>query len=406
MKPLINAAIGISALFLGISGLQALPSSEEYALLKSEIDERMQPYRQQLFFGSHVKIANLVDIHGDEEIKMTGFGIVTGLNGTGDTGVAAVKMILNVAEKQGLKIKESDITAGNIALVSLSAEVNPQDRKFDVAIKAVSDAKSLQNGFLEASTLSPVGSQEIFAVVSGPIALGGRFFASGEGGGGENQVTKGHPTIGYVINGGEMLHELEVERLINGRVVFYLKNPDERTATNLARSVNETFKDMGIVAQADSKAKVNIRVPEIFHGKDGAGRLTSLIADLGDLPVEPYQKARITIDQGAGVIAITEGVKMESGSIAVAGLTVKVSSETQVAMRQGLTEGETTTFQQPELDIEEGQANFLLIPEGTDLVEVQSTLNALHLPPTSMISVLTAMHRSGMIYADLEVIPR
>ena len=389
------------------ASLSAKSYAEEYAMVKEEISSRMEPYRQQLFFGREVKIANLVDMYGQEKIKLTGFGIVTGLNGTGDSSDAAKKMILNVAEKQGIRIDADDLAGSNIALVSLSAEVNPQDRVFDVATKSISDSKSLQNGFLEASTLSPVGSSDILAVVSGPIALGGRFFGSGGGGGGEEtSVTSGHPTIGYVINGGEMLEELPIERLREGKVVLYLKHPDERTATNMAASINKIFEDLEIIASPVNSSKVEVMIPELFHGEQGNGRLTRLIADIGDLPVEPYQKARITIDQGAGVIAITEGVKMESGSIAVAGLTVKVSSEMQIAMRQGLTDGDTSAFEQPELDIEEGQANFLLIPAGTDLVEVQSTLNALHLPPTSMISVLTAMHRSGMIHADLQVIPR
>jgi flagellar P-ring protein FlgI len=310
--------------YFSFSPLMAKSYIEEYFSVRNEISERMEPYRQKTFFGREVKIANLVDMYGQEKIKLTGFGIVTGLNGTGDASAAAKKMILNVAEKQGIRIDLGDLGGASIALVSLSAEVNPQDRLFDVAIKSISDSKSLQNGFLEASTLTPIGSNDVLAVVSGPIALGGRFFgASGGEGGGDTSVTSGHPTIGYVISGGEMLEELPVERLRDGKVILYLKHPDERTSTNMAESINEVFEDMEIIASPINSSKVEVLIPELFHGDNGSGRLTRLIADIGDLPVTPYQKARITIDQGAGVIAITEGVKMESGSIAVAGLTVK-----------------------------------------------------------------------------------
>ncbi len=147
-----------------------------------------------------------------------------------------------------------------------------------------------------------------------------------------------------------------------------------------------------------------MRVPHYFEGKPGA--LTRLIADMGDLPVNVARKAIITIDQGSGVIAMTEGVKMEPGSIAVAGLTVTVSSDITPVTRQGLTSGAIAFIDEPQLQVAEDQANFLTLPAGTDLRRVQETLNALQLTPTSIISVFNAMHRAGMIHADIVVIPR
>lgn len=378
---------------------------QAYEMLQEEISLRMEPYRGKDTMGKRIKIGDLTDLYGEDSMKINGFGIVTGLNGTGDTGEAALELLLKVASKHGLRIEKDDLKKGNVALVSLSAEVKPHERVFDVAVKAVSDSKSLQNGFLEASTMNPVGSSEVYAVVSGPIALGGRFFGA-QGEGGEASVTTGHPTVGYVLGGGEFIKDLHINRLKRGKLVLFLKHPNERTATNIAGIINTTFEGLDIEADPHSNASVEVTVPDLYFGHEGAGRLTQLIADISDLSAEPHNNAMITIDQGAGVIAISEGVKMESGSVAVAGLTVKVSSELQVAMRQGLTGGETKVVETPSLDVQEGQANFLLIPRGTDLVEVQSTLNALHLPPTSMISVLTAMHRAGMIHADLVVIPR
>lgn len=375
-------------------------------LVREAYEERMEEYRYSEAPKGGIKIQNLVDVVGEESVRLSGFGVVTGLNKTGDSSKVALEMLLKVAKKQGIMIDPNDLQQKNVALVSISASVGPHQRTFDVAVKSIGDSKSLQNGFLEASTLSPIGSATVFAVTSGPLALGARFFEAEGGGdvGGVTSVTLGHPTVGHVLSGGELVKEIPSQRLQNGEVTLFVKHPNERTATNIANIINDYMKDIGVEAIPRNASTVVLRLPPGYEQQEG--KLTRLMADIGDLSTSVARKAVITIDQGTGVIAMTEGVKMEPGSIAVGGLTVTVSSDITPVTRQGDFEGETSFLDAPQLTVSEDRANFLTLPAGTDLRKVQETFNALKLQPTSIISVFTAMHKAGMIHAEIIVLPR
>lgn len=371
------------------------------------LDQKMEALRAKPAVGRDIKVGDLVDIVGEDVVKMQGFGVVTGLQGSGDSGLGAVKMLLTVADRQGIRLDMADIKKKNIALVSLSAEINPYQRTFDIAVKSVGDAKSLQNGYLEPSTLSPIGTADVYAVASGAVALGARYYeatAAPGAVGGTTSVTIGHPTAGFVINGGQLVRDLPSERVENNVITLFLKHPSDRTATNIANVVNEYMNDSCIAAEPLNANTIRVALQNDCLTKQG--NLTRIIADIRDLPVRVARKAMITIDQGSGVIAMTEGVKMEPGSIAVSGLTVTVSSDITPVTRQGLTEGETAFMDVPQLQVSQDQANFLTLPAGTDLRRVQETLNALRLTPTSIISVFNAMQKAGMIHAEIVVIPR
>jgi flagellar P-ring protein precursor FlgI len=377
----------------------------------AEYEDRMQTLRESIPAGRAIKVGDLVDVAGDEHVKLNGFGVITGLNGSGDSGEAALKMLLTVAEKQGIRLSLDDLASKNVALVSLSAEVDPHQRSFDVAVKSVGDAKSLQNGYLEGSTLYPMGSNEVFAVASGAIALGARYFEAASAGvsassaiASSSSVTIGHPTTGFVIDGGQMVREIPAHRVHNGQITLGLKHPNERTATNISDAINDYMQDIGLRAHPTSASIVTINLDSPLYAR--AGDVTRLLADICDLPTRVSRRAVITIDQGSGVIAMTEGVKMEPGSIAVAGLTVTVSSDITPVTRQDVYNGDTGFFDVPELEVSQDQANFLSLPAGTDLRRVQESLNALNLTPTSIISVFNAMHKAGMIHADIVVLPR
>ncbi len=402
-----NKKIIITLLASAATATAASPNDLMRQDLFEQFEERMERLRSSGAPGSKIKIRDLVEVVGEERVKMTGFGVVTGLNGTGDSGAAALRMLTQVAEKQGIRLKLDEIKKGNVALVSISAEVNPYERTFNVAVKSVGDAKSLQNGFLEGSTLAPLGSSEVYGVASGTLALGARYFAATAAAGttgGTSSVTVGHPTMGFVLGGGQLVQDLPNTRTHNGQITLFLKHPSNRTATNVSLAINEYMSALGISAAPTNASTITVSLDEEEYTK--AGRLTQIIADIGDLPTNVSRKATITIDQGSGVIAMTENVKMEPGSIAVAGLTVTVSSDITPVTRQGFVDGATSFYDIPELEVSEDQANFLTLPAGTDLRKVQETLNALKLTPTSIISVFSAMHKAGMIHADVVVIPR
>ncbi len=373
---------------------------------QAEYEDVMQKFRQVVAPGMSIKIQDLVEVVGEESVKLSGFGVVSGLNGTGDSGTAAIDLLLRVARKQGIIIDSKQIKKKNLALVSVSASVGPHQKTFDVAVKSVSDSKSLQNGFLEGTTLTPVGSAEIYGLASGSIALGARYFSSGNAAGAVGApatVTIGHPTMGFVLSGGELVRDIPSSRVEEGIMTLFVKYPNERTAANIANVINRYMGMIGVEAEPVNASTVLLYLPKYYVHKKG--EITRLIADIGDLPTNISRKAVITVDQGSGVIAMTEGVKMSPGSIAVSGLTVTVSSDITPVTRQGMFDGDTDFVDSPQLQVAEDQANFLTVPAGTDLRKVQETLNALKLTPTSIISVFTAMHKAGMIHAELMIIP-
>ncbi len=394
--------------YLITGGLAAQVHDRLPDFVKKAYDERMDEYRMAFPTGRGIKIRDLVDVVGEESIKISGFGVVSGLYKTGDKSDAAKKLIVAIARKQGIRIDHKNLIQITTAVVSISATVGPHQRTFDISVKSIGDAKSLQNGFLEASTLSPIGSEDVFAIAQGPLALGARHFETEGAGGADVQgvasVTIGHPTIGTIIEGGELLKEIPMQRLNNNEISLFVKYPNNRTATNIANIINDVMEEVGIYAIHKNASTIVIRVPKGYEGRDG--KVTRLIADIGDLSTNVSREAVITIDQGTGVIAMTEGVKMEPGSIAVGGLTVTVSSDITPVTRQGKFGGETKFMDVPILQVEEDSANFLTLPAGTDLRKVQETLNALKLNPTSIISVFNAMHKAGMIHADIRVLPR
>ena len=399
----ISAVLGFTTIFQALpAGLN--PNVPEKAL--QAFEKKMELIRAKPAFGRAIKIQDLVDVIGEEKVKLNGFGVVTGLNGTGDSGEAAIKMLINVAEKIGIRLDLADIKKKNVALVSISSEVGPHQRNFDVAVKSIGDAKSLQNGSLEGSSLHPIGNPDVYAVASGTIALGARYYeATGAAGttAGSASVTIGHPTAGFIINGGQLIKKIPSFRQENNQITLFLKHANNRTVTNVANIINEYMNEIQVEAIPTNASTITVNLKNDDYLQDGL--LTRLIADIGELPVEVSRKAIISIDQGTGVIAMTEGVKMEPGSIAISGLTVTVSSDITPVTRQGLTDGETSFIDVPDLQVSEDQANFLTVPAGTDLRKVQETLNALRLTPTSIISVFSAMHKAGMIHADIVVIP-
>lgn len=399
----------LSCLPFALSSLELSPERGiEQAWM--ELEEQILTLQEGPARGRLVKIRDLVDISGEESVKLSGFGIVSGLQKSGDSSSAAKKMMIKVARDQGILLKEEDLAGNNLALVSLSAEVNPHQRRFDLAVKSIGDAKSLQNGFLEASTLSPIGSSDVYAVASGSVALGSRYFEA-EGSNSLSSVTIGHPTMGFVLQGGELIEEIPTYRLKNGKVNLYLKHPSNRTATHVANSVNQYLKPLQVKAEPKNASTIVVHLPAYF--REAEGRLTRLLADLGDLPSKVSRKAQITIDQGSGIITMTNDVKMEPGSLTIGGLTVTVTSDLKAVVPESpevaadLEElPKPELVNEPKLTIEQQEGNVMLLPAGTSLRKVQETFNAIKITPETMMSVFTAMHNSGMIHADIVVIPR
>lgn len=345
------------------------------------------------------RIKDLTDIEGVRDNQLIGYGLIVGLDGTGDslTNAPFTKQSLqSMLERLGVNTRGEKINSDTIAAVMVTANLHPfatNGVRIDINVSALGDAKSLRGGTLLVTPLLGADG-EIYAVAQGPIAVGG-FSAEGEGG----SVTKGVPTNGRISNGAIVEREIKFDLGNMDSVRLSLRNPDFTTARRVARTVNRY---LGIgTAVAEDPATVTLNVPKGFNGT-----VFDLVADIEQLRVDPDQQARVIIDENQGIIVMGADTRVSTVAIAQGSLTISVTETPQVSQPSPFAEqGETTTVPRTELGVdEEGSQKLIVLEDGVSLQKLVDGLNALGIAPRDMISILQTIKAAGALQADIEVI--
>lgn len=345
------------------------------------------------------RIKDLTDIEGVRDNQLIGYGLIVGLDGTGDslTNAPFTKQSLqSMLERLGVNTRGEKINSDTIAAVMVTANLHPfatNGVRIDINVSALGDAQSLRGGTLLVTPL--VGADgEIYAVAQGPIAVGG-FSAEGEGG----SITKGVPTNGRISNGAIVEREIKFDLKNMDSVRLSLRNPDFTTARRISRTVNRY---LGIgTAVAEDPATVTLNVPKGFDGT-----VFDLVADIEQLRVDPDQQARVIIDENQGIIVMGADTRVSTIAIAQGSLTISVTETPQVSQPSPFAEqGETTTVPRTDLGIEEeGSKKLMVLEDGVSLQKLVDGLNALGIAPRDMISILQTIKAAGALQADIEVI--
>lgn len=345
------------------------------------------------------RIKDLTDIEGVRDNQLIGYGLIVGLDGTGDslTNAPFTKQSLqSMLERLGVNTRGEKINSDTIAAVMVTANLHPfatNGVRIDINVSALGDAQSLRGGTLLVTPL--VGADgEIYAVAQGPIAVGG-FSAEGEGG----SITKGVPTNGRISNGAIVEREIKFDLKNMDSVRLSLRNPDFTTARRISRTVNRY---LGIgTAVAEDPATVTLNVPKGFDGT-----VFDLVADIEQLRVDPDQQARVIIDENQGIIVMGADTRVSTIAIAQGSLTISVTETPQVSQPSPFAEqGETTTVARTDLGIEEeGSKKLMVLEDGVSLQKLVDGLNALGIAPRDMISILQTIKAAGALQADIEVI--
>ncbi len=347
------------------------------------------------------RLKDVVDFEGVRDNMLVGYGLVVGLNGSGDTltnSPFTLRSLIGMLERLGIN-ENSDfntIKTKNIAAVMVTATLPPfaaQGARIDVTIGTMGDAKSLQGGVLLVTPLQGADG-EVYAVAQGAVSSG--FSAQGASG---TSVTRGVPTSGRIANGAIVEREVNFHLSDLGTMRLTLRNPDFTTAQRVATVINKHLKSSAAAAAVDF-ATVKLHVPD-----NRRGDVVGLMTEIEQLQVEPDQIARVVIDEQSGVIVMGENVHINTVAIAQGNLTIRISETPQVSQPAPLSQGGTTVVvPRTDLNVDEGKDNKLaLLRTGVSLQEMVQSLNALGIGPRDMISILQSIKAAGALQAELEL---
>ena len=344
------------------------------------------------------RIKDLADFEGVRDNYLVGYGLVVGLNGTGDDlddMVAANESLIGMLERLGVNTRDGDLDVDNVAAVMVTATMpafGRQGSRVDVTVSSMGVATSLQGGNLLVTPL--IGADgEVYAVAQGNVQIGG-FVAGGDA----ETVTSGVPTSGRIPNGAIIEREIDFQLVSMNEVRLALRNPDLTTARRMTQAVNAF---MGTTnAMALDPGTIAVGMPMNF-----AGSIIDLMTDIEQLRVEPDTAARVVIDEQTGTIVIGDNVRISTVAIAQGSLTIRVTETPQVSQPAPFAEaGETVVVPRTDVQIDDGSDNQLAVVEtGVSLQELVNGLNSLGVGPRDMISILQAIKAAGALQAEIEV---
>ncbi|MBW7972985.1 flagellar basal body P-ring protein FlgI [Bradyrhizobium sp. BR 10289] len=342
------------------------------------------------------RIKDLANIEGVRQNQLIGYGLVVGLNGTGDTlnNIPFTKQSLQaMLERMGVNIRGATIRTGNVAAVMVTGNLPAfatQGTRMDVTVSALGDAKNLQGGTLLVTPLLGADGN-VYAVAQGSLAISG-FQAEGEAA----KIVRGVPTVGRIANGAIIEREIEfaLNRLPNVRLA--LRNADFTTAKRIAAAVNDY---LGVkTAEPIDPSTVQLSVPPEFKGN-----VVAFLTEIEQLQVDPDLAAKIIIDERSGIIVMGRDVRVATVAVAQGNLTVTISESPQVSQPNPLSRGRTVTAPRSSVTVTEDGKKLALVKDGVSLQQLVDGLNGLGIGPRDMISILQAIKAAGAIEADIEV---
>ncbi len=347
------------------------------------------------------RIKDIAEFDGIRDNLLIGYGLVVGLNGTGDTlnnSPFTRQSLESMLERLGVNTRDGNASTNNIAAVMVTATLPPfarQGTRIDVSVSSLGDAQNLLGGMLLVTPLMGADG-EVYAVAQGQVSVAG-FSVRGASGG---NITKGVPTAGRLSNGAIVEREIGFELADLDRLTLSLRNPDLTTARRVAQAINAMIDSP--VSRATDPATVVVMIPESYRD-DAVGLLT----DIEQLRVEPDQIARVVVDEVSGTIVMGEHVRVSTVAIAQGNLTIRITETPQVSQPGAFAPTSATTqiVQRSQLEIDEGDdRKLVVVPEGVSLQELVDGLNALGVGPRDIISILQTIKAAGALQADLEIL--
>lgn len=345
--------------------------------------------------GSSVQVRDIATIAGARDNQLRGYGLVTGLAGDGDKDPVYAKATLaNLLQEFGLTLPASSISAKNIAVVMVTADIPAfakNGSRIDITVSAIGDAKSLQGGVLLQTFLFGADHQ-LYASAQGPIAVGG--FIGGVGGPGGATVQKNHPTVGQIIGGAIVEREIDATIIQDNALELLLREPDFTTAAKMAAAINVKFPGS---SRAIDSTTVRVTLPESMRSSP-----IDFVALVDAVPVIPESPARIIINERTGTIVANSQIRISACAVSHGNLTINVASTQTASQPNPLAQqGQTVVVPNTTTVAAENESHMVALPEMPTVETVASSLNSLGVTPRDIMAIFQAMKQAGSLHAEL-----
>lgn len=347
--------------------------------------------------ANQVRIKDLVEFDGVRGNDLVGYGLIVGLNGTGDglrNAPFTEEIMSNILERLGVNVSGEQFRPKNVAAVLVTAELPPFSRvggRIDVTVSAIGDAKSLLGGTLVMTPLNAADG-DIYAVAQGTIIAGGAV-AEGDA----SSVTEGVPTAGVIPSGARVEREVDFDFRTLKRLRIALREPDFTTAARIEQAINKNFGRRVALMMDAGTVELDIastQAPSAAHA----------IGQLENIQIQPERRARVVVDQRSGTIVMGEDVRISRVAVSQGSLTLRID-ETPLAIQPNpFADGRTVVVPRTNAEIEEDEGTGLAeVAGGTSLSEVIAGLNALGVSPRDMIDILKSIKAAGALHAEFVV---
>ena len=348
-------------------------------------------------FAGPARIKDIVDFEGVRENQLVGYGLVVGLNGTGDglnNSPFTKQSLQSMLERLGVNTAGENVRTANVAAVMVTANLPPfatQGSRMDVSVAALGDSDSLQGGTLLVTPLLGADG-EVYAIAQGPVAING-FKAEGDAA----TIVSGVPTTGRISSGAVIEREIDFHLGSQTSLRLALRNPDLTTARRIALAVNDFIG--APTATPEDPATVRVTLPPGFNGN-----IVDLLTDIEQLVVETDQAAKIVIDENSGIIVIGKDVRVSSVAVAQSSLTVTIAEDPNVVQPAPLSLGQTAVEANTTLNANLSDTALAVVNQSVTLQELVDGLNALGIAPRDLIAILQAIKATGALQAEIEVL--
>ncbi len=348
-----------------------------------------------------VRLKDVARVQGVTTNQLVGYGIVTGLNQTGDTASAAFtsKTIQNILQTFGLTTTSTDVRTRDVAAVIVTASLSPfahSGDTTDVTVSAVGDSTSLQGGTLVMTELRAANNL-VYATAQGPVSVGG-FSASTNGFAGPNSITQNHVTAGRVPQGAVIARDM-ITNIQHDQAGFsyVLTSPDFRTAARLASALNVRFG--GGTARALDAETIRVNLPTRY-----AGDPVDFLADAGDVSLQADQVAKVVVNERTGTVVMGGDITLAACAIAHGNLSITIATNNVVVPAAPFSNSQPPVQSNTRITAAEGNKKLVYISGAATLAQVVRALNTIGVSPRDLIAIIQALRESGSLQADVEII--
>ena len=349
---------------------------------------------------AQVRIKDVADVEGSSGRSIVGYGLVVGLNGTGDRQKSKFteQSLANMLDRFGITVDPEDMRLRNVAAVMVTTEISPFVRpgsRFDVGVSSIGDATSLAGGTLLPTPLSDLDGG-VWANAQGPISVGGFNIEAGR-----VAMRKNYTLVGRIPNGGTATRAADSSEFAQDRLRFNLKQPDFTTAQRMSEALNAQFGEG--VARAQDAISVEVTPPAQYQSEDGSKRI-EFIAAAEALTLNVDTPARVVINERTGTVVVGEFVRLRPAAVTHGSISIAVKSAPVISQPGPFSSGQTIMAPLDQLTVDETRTPMVTLQEGATVGDVATALNSLGVAPADLIAIFQALKEAGSLQADLVIL--